>query len=155
MIGWDEILEGGLAPNASVMSWRGMEGGIQAAHEGHDVVMTPTSHCYFDYYQSADVNTEPPAIGGYLPLEKVYAFEPVPLGCTAEEAQHILGAQGNLWTEYISTPKHAGYMLFPRATALAEVVWSPAENRDFADFKQRLQAFLPILKMMGMNYRGN
>jgi hexosaminidase len=155
MIGWDEILEGGLAPNASVMSWRGMEGGIQAAHEGHDVVMTPTSHCYFDYYQSSDVSAEPPAIGGFLPLEKVYAFEPVPLGCTAGEAQHILGAQGNLWTEYVSTPKHAGYMLFPRTTALAEVVWSVTDNRNFADFEQRLQAFLPHLKKMGMNYRGN
>jgi hexosaminidase len=155
MIGWDEILEGGLAPNASVMSWRGMEGGIQAVHEGHDVVMTPTSHCYFDYYQSDNVSTEPPAIGGHLPLETVYAFEPVPLECTAEEAQHILGAQGNLWTEYVASPKQAGYMLFPRATALAEVVWSSAEKRNFADFQQRLQAFLPHLKKMGMNYRRN
>jgi len=155
MIGWDEILEGGLAPNATVMSWRGMEGGIQAAHEGHDVVMTPTNHCYFDYYQSADVSTEPPAIGGYLPLETVYAFEPVPPECTAGEAQHILGAQGNLWTEYIPTPKQAGYMLFPRATALAEVVWSAVEKRNYPDFEQRLQAFLPLLKKMGMNYRGN
>jgi hexosaminidase len=155
MIGWDEILEGGMAPNASVMSWRGMEGGIQAAQEGHDVVMTPTSHCYFDYYQSEDIYTEPPAIGGFLPLETVYAFEPVPLECTAEEAQHILGAQGNLWTEYITTPKQAGYMLFPRATALAEVVWSAAEKRNFPDFEQRLQAFLPHLKKIGMNYRGN
>ena len=155
MIGWDEILEGGLAPNASVMSWRGMEGGIQAAHAGHDVVMTPTSHCYLDYYQSKDVSTEPPAIGGYLPLETVYAFEPVPPECTKDEAQHILGAQGNLWTEYISTPEQAGYMLFPRATALAEVVWSPAEKRNYADFEQRLGAFLPLLKKMGMSYREN
>jgi len=155
MIGWDEILEGGLAPNASVMSWRGVIGGIQAAHEGHDVVMSPTSHCYFDYYQSTDVCTEPPAIGGFLPLEKVYAFEPVPPECTAEEARHILGAQGNLWTEYISTPKQAGYMLFPRATALAEVLWSPADKRNFSDFNQRLQVFLPQLKKMGMHYRKN
>ena len=153
LIGWDEILEGGLAPNASVMSWRGVEGGLQAVKEGHDVVMTPTSHCYFDYYQSENVGSEPPAIGGFLPLETVYAFEPVPSQCTQEEARHLLGAQGNLWTEYVPTPEQAGYMLFPRATALAEVVWSAAEGRNFTDFQQRLQSFLPQLKKMGINYR--
>lgn len=153
LIGWDEILEGGLAPNASVMSWRGVDGGLMAVSEGHDVVMTPTSHCYFDYYQSAEVDKEPPAIGGILPVETVYAFDPVPSECKIEDVNHILGAQGNLWTEYISTPDQAGFMLFPRATALAEVLWSTAEGRDFSSFKQRLQTFLPFLNKMGMNYR--
>jgi hexosaminidase len=153
LIGWDEILEGGLAPNASVMSWRGMEGGIQAAREGHDVVMTPTTHCYFDYYQSMEYDSEPPANGGYLPLNVVYDFEPVPDLCTPEEAKHILGAQGNLWTEYIPTVQQAGYMLFPRATALAEIVWSVADTRDFSSFQNRLQAFLPHLRKIDMNYR--
>ncbi|MBE0697757.1 MAG: beta-N-acetylhexosaminidase, partial [Anaerolineaceae bacterium] len=153
LIGWDEILEGGLAPNASVMSWRGIEGGIQAAKEGHDVVMTPNTYCYLDYYQSEDHSTEPPAIGGYLPLEKVYSFNPVPPGFTAEEAAHILGGQANLWTEYIPNEEQTGYMLFPRASALAEVLWSGTEGRDYADFLARLEGLLPRLKQMGINYR--
>jgi hexosaminidase len=153
MIGWDEILEGGLAPNASVMSWRGMEGGIQAAREGHDVVMTPTDHCYLDYYQSDDVANEPPAIGGYLPLQNTYEFDPVPTVLTPQEAQHILGTQGSLWTEYIPTLEYAEYMLFPRACALAEVAWSKQERRDYADFLRRLDKFLPHLRKMGVNYR--
>jgi hexosaminidase len=153
IIGWDEILEGGLAPNASVMSWRGMEGGVQAAKEGHDVVMTPTSYCYLDYYQADPKSGEPPSIGGFIPLEKTYAFEPVPAGLTAEEARHILGLQGNLWTEYIETPEHASYMYFPRATALSEVMWSSPAGRDFDEFQQRLQVFLPRLSALGLNYR--
>ncbi|TET19155.1 MAG: beta-N-acetylhexosaminidase, partial [Candidatus Cloacimonadota bacterium] len=123
LIGWDEILEGGLAPDATVMSWRGIEGGIEAAQEGHDVVMSPTSHCYFDYYQGEPEN-EPMAIGGFLPLKKVYSFEPTPEELSSEEAEHILGAQANLWTEFIDTPEHAQYMTFPRIAAIAEVIWS-------------------------------
>jgi hexosaminidase len=153
LIGWDEILEGGLAPNASVMSWRGVEGGIQAIKQGHDVVMTPTNHCYLDYYQSEEINQEPPAICGYLPLEMVYAYEPIPVECNPEEAKHILGTQGNLWTEYIPTPEQAEYMLFPRACALAEVGWSKPEVRNYSDFRRRLAYFLPILHRMGVNYR--
>jgi hexosaminidase len=153
LIGWDEILEGGLAPNATVMSWRGVKGGIQAAKEGHDIVMTPNTHCYLDYYQAEDRESEPPAIGGYVPLERVYTFDPVLPEFTSKEAAHVLGGQGNLWTEYIPTPEQAGYMLFPRASALAEALWSSPETRDFADFRKRLDGFLPILKQMGMNYR--
>ena len=136
LIGWDEILEGGLAPDATVMSWRGMEGGIQAARLGHDVVMTPKSHCYFDYYQGPSEN-EPLAIGGDLPLETVYSFEPVPPELDENQARHVLGAQGNLWTEYIKTWDHVEYMVLPRMLALAEVVWSPAASRDFDHFLLR------------------
>ncbi len=153
LIGWDEILEGGLAPKASVMSWRGMQGGIQAVHEGHDVVMTPTDFCYLDYYQSQDFENEPPAIGGFVPLEQVYAFEPVPAELTLEESRHILGAQGNLWAEFIPTPELAEYMLYPRATAIAEVAWSTPEGRNFTDFQRRLKEFLLHLDKLGVNYR--
>ncbi len=138
LIGWDEILEGGLAPDATVMSWRGIEGGIEAAQEGHDVVMSPTSHCYFDYYQGEPEN-EPMAIGGFLPLKKVYSFEPTPEELSSEEAEHILGAQANLWTEFIDTPEHAQYMTFPRIAAIAEVIWSKKEQRDWDDFTKRLK----------------
>ena len=150
IIGWDEILEGGLAPNATVMSWRGMEGGIAAAQAGHDVIMTPTAHCYLDYYQS-DHPEEPLAIGGFLPLEKVYALEPVPAELSAEEAKHVLGAQVNLWTEYIPSAKHLEYMAFPRLSALAEVVWSPKANRDFEDFSRRVVSHLKRLENMDIN----
>ncbi len=157
LIGWDEILEGGLAPNASVMSWRGMEGGIQAAQEGHDVVMTPTSHCYLDYYQSEEREKEPPGIGGFLPLENSYSWLPVPPELSAAEAQHIVGVQANLWTEYIGEPDHASYMLFPRACALAELAWSAPETtaaaEAFNNFRARLAAFLPRLERMEMRYR--
>ncbi|HKJ01954.1 MAG TPA: family 20 glycosylhydrolase [Longimicrobiales bacterium] len=152
LIGWDEILEGGLAPNATVMSWRGTEGGIDAARQGHDVIMTPSSHLYLDFYQG-DPAQEPLAIGGYLPLERVYAFEPVPAELTPAEARHILGAQGNLWTEYIATEEHAEYMAFPRALALAEVTWSPASARGFADFARRLPWQLDRLDAAGIHYR--
>ena len=153
IIGWDEILEGGLAPNASVMSWRGIEGGIQASKQGHDVVMTPTTNCYLDYYQSAEREKEPPAIGGFLPLEGVYAFNPIPDVLTPEEAQHILGVGGALWTEYIQTSQHLEYMAFPRASALAEVAWSSLDVRDYADFLQRLEGLKKRLKHLKVNFR--
>jgi len=153
LVGWDEILEGGLAPNAVVMSWRGVDGGIAAAQAGHDVVMAPGSHTYFDHYQSADTVAEPLAIGGYLPLDTVYSFEPVPPALTAEEARYVLGAQGQLWTEYIPDPKRAEYMVFPRACALAEVLWTPRAGRDFADFTRRLGTHLERLAILDVNYR--
>ncbi len=151
MIGWDEILEGGLAPEATVMSWRGIEGGIAAARQGHDAIMTPTSHCYFDYYQ-ANPKFEPKAIGGFTTLKKVYSYHPVPEELTAEEAKHILGAQGNVWTEFIPTPSHAEYMALPRMIALAEVVWTPKSLRDWDDFRRRLEVRFKTLDRMGINY---
>jgi len=152
LMGWDEILEGGLAPDATVMSWRGMAGGIQAAREGHDVVMTPTGYAYFDYYQG-DTIQEPLAIGGLTPLERVYAFEPVPAELSTTEARHVLGAQGNVWTEYIETTEYLEYMAFPRALALSEVVWSPSSQRDWGAFTQRLSSNLPRLEAQGVNFR--
>jgi hexosaminidase len=152
LIGWDEILEGGLAPNATVMSWRGTEGGIAAARQGHDVIMTPTSHMYFDYYQG-DSLTEPFAIGGFLPLEKVYAFEPVPDVLTPEEARHVLGAQANVWTEYMKTSDYVEYMVYPRLLALSEVVWSPKRSRNWESFVARLPRQLALLDRLGVNYR--
>ncbi|HEY3386871.1 MAG TPA: family 20 glycosylhydrolase, partial [Saprospiraceae bacterium] len=151
IIGWDEILEGGLAPNATVMSWRGMKGGIEAAKSGHDVIMTPGTHCYFDYYQ-ADPAVEPIAIGGLITLEKVYSFNPVPADLTSTEAQHILGAQANLWTEYITSPQQAEYMAYPRAIALAEVLWTPASRRSWPEFAKRLNQHLERLDGMQVNY---
>ncbi|HEY7089390.1 MAG TPA: beta-N-acetylhexosaminidase [Tepidisphaeraceae bacterium] len=152
MVGWDEILEGGLAEGATVMSWRGTAGGIAAAKAGHDVVMSPTSHCYFDQYQ-ADPSTQPKAIGGYDPLIKVYAFEPVPAELSADEAKHVLGAQANLWAEYFPNFRQVQYMAYPRACALAEVVWSPKDKRDWNDFASRLRdAHLARLDAMGVNY---
>src|SRR5437762_6105467 len=127
LIGWDEILQGGLAPNATVMSWRGIEGGIAAARAGHDVVMAPGSHTYFDYYQSTDTTREPLAIGGFLPLDTVYAFEPVPAELTADEARHVPGAQGQVGTEDLPDPEPGEDLAFPRACALAEVLWTPRE----------------------------
>ncbi|MBZ0293304.1 MAG: beta-N-acetylhexosaminidase, partial [Anaerolineae bacterium] len=152
LIGWDEILEGGLAPNATVMSWRGSKGGIEAANAGHDVVMTPNTHCYLDYYQSEDHDNEPPAIGGYLPLENVYAFDPT-AGIEPEQAQHVLGGQGNVWTEYIPTSELVEYMTFPRLLAIAEAVWSPIEVRDYDDFLQRLKGQLARLDQLDVHYR--
>ncbi len=151
MIGWDEILEGGLAPNATVMSWRGVEGGIAAAEAGHDVVMSPTSHCYFDYYQAKD--GEPLAIGGFLPLEMVYEFEPVPDALADNMKKYILGAQANLWTEYIPTPEHAEYMLLPRLSALSEVVWTDRQLKSFRDFKNRMGYMYDRLSAMKINFR--
>jgi hexosaminidase len=153
LIGWDEILEGGLAENATVMSWRGTVGGIAAARANHDVVMAPGSHTYFDHYQSLDKGHEPLAIGGYLPIDTAYAFEPIPAVLTPQEATHILGAQAQLWTEYIRDPKELEYMAFPRMSALAEALWSAKSRRDFGDFMQRLPAHLQRLDALDVRYR--
>ena len=153
LVGWDEILEGGLAPNAVVHSWRGMDGGIEAANAGHEVIMSPTTHVYFDYYQSEDRKNEPLAIGGYLPLSKVYEFEPVPDKIDSDKRHLILGGQANLWTEYIPTAKQAEYMLLPRVCALAEAVWSPKNKKDYAGFIDRLGDHLKRLDRKNLNYR--
>jgi hexosaminidase len=152
LIGWDEILEGGLAPNAAVMSWRGEKGGIAAAKAGHRVVMAPNTYTYLNFYQ-ADRNTEPIAQGKFLPLEKVYNYDPVPVVLTEQEARYILGAQGQLWTEYIPSPKHAEYMLFPRMSALAEVVWTQKEKKDYKRFCNNLEVHLKRLDSYETNYR--
>ncbi|MCX7044261.1 MAG: beta-N-acetylhexosaminidase [Candidatus Sumerlaeota bacterium] len=152
LIGWDEILEGGLAPGATVMSWRGEKGGITAAKSGHDVVMAPNTYTYFDYYQTADTKNEPLAIGGNLPLEKVYGYNPIPKDLGQEEIKHVLGTQGQIWTEYIADGKNAEYMTFPRLTALAEVAWTPQETRSYPDFQERLQAHLKRLNALSVNY---
>lgn len=152
IIGWDEILEGGLAPNATVMSWRGVKGGIEAAKQDHNVIMTPNSHCYFDHYQSKDTDNEPLSIGGFLPVEKVYSYEPVPEELSADQQHYILGAQGNIWSEYIPTDEHMEYMALPRATALSEVVWSQKEDKDFEDFKSRLNHMRKLYDAKGYNY---
>lgn len=152
IIGWDEILEGGLAPNASVMSWRGEEGGIEAARQGHDVVMTPGSHCYFDHYQSEDKDNEPPAIGGFLPLRKVYAYDPVPRDL-GKESKHILGVQGNIWTEYMPTTEQVEYMAFPRTSALAEVAWTPKKGKNWLSFRRRVRELMARLDLLNVNFR--
>jgi hexosaminidase len=152
LIGWDEIIEGGLAPKATVMSWRGAKGGIEAASAGHDVIMTPNTHCYFDYYQSEDVANEPLAQPAYIPLEKVYAFDPV-AGVPTDKADHVLGGQANLWTEYITTEPHLEYMAFPRALALGESVWSSLPHPPYANFESRLQPHLERLDQLDINYR--
>jgi len=152
LVGWDEILQGGLAPGATVMSWRGQQGGITAANAGHDVVMAPTSHTYFDYYQGPS-DKEPLAIGGDLPLEKVYGFEPIPQDIAAEKAGHVLGVQGQLWGEFISNTPHLEYMAYPRAAALAEIGWSPKTSRDYKNFLARLGRHLNRFDAAGVNYR--
>lgn len=152
IIGWDEILEGDVAPNATVMSWRGMEGGIKAAQLGHDVIMTPTSYCYFDYYQTDDTKDEPLGIGGYVPIEKVYSLEPVPASLTDEQKKHILGAQANLWTEYIGTTDRIEFQILPRMAALAEVQWTQPEKKDFKDFTTRLPRLLKFYQRDGLSY---
>ena len=151
LLGWDEILEGGLPPKATVMSWRGTQGGIDAAKQGHDVVMTPGQPCYFDHYQGAK-EEEPLAIGGFNPLNKVYEFDPIPKELDAEAAKHILGAQANLWTEYVPTFKHAQYMTFPRIAAMAEALWSSKEVKNWDDFYRRIQTFTKRYDQMGINY---
>lgn len=151
LIGWDEILEGGLAPEATVMSWRGTKGGIESAKQGHDVVMSPTSNCYFDYYQGI-WDFEPLTIGGFLPLKKVYSFEPTPDKLTTDEKKHILGGQANLWTEYQTNPQKAQYMTFPRIAALSEVVWSQKNNRDWNDFANRIVKEMKRYDSAGINY---
>ena len=149
IIGWDEILEGGLAPNATVMSWRGTEGGIAAAKDGHDAIMTPGSHCYFDHYQ-AGPEGEPLAIGGFTTLEKVYSYEPIPEILNEEEASHILGAQGNVWTEYMETPDYVEYMILPRMAALSEVNWS--KEKDWSLFKKKINNHFKYYTKLGYNY---
>lgn len=151
VIGWDEILEGGLAPEATVMSWRGTEGGIEAAKQGHDVIMTPESHCYFNMYQGPQ-NEEPLTFGGYTPLSNVYQFDPVVDAMTPEQAKHVLGAQANLWAEYIATAAESEYMIFPRLAAMAEVLWSPKEARNWNDFTTRLPSLLERYDYLGINY---
>ena len=151
IIGWDEILEGGLAPNATVMSWRGTNGTVQAAKEQHDVILTPNSHAYFDHYQSDNEN-EPLAIGGFLPLEKVYSFNPIPEELTDEESKYVLGAQGNVWTEYMPNEKKVEYMAFPRMVALSEVVWSSPKNKNYKDFIGRLEQYQKRLDKLDVNY---
>lgn len=152
IFGWDEILEGDVAPNASVMSWRGMSGGIEAAHMHHNVVMTPNSYVYFDHYQSADVSKEPLAIGGYLPVKRVYSFEPAPDSLAADVKPYIIGAQANLWTEYIPTTSQAEYMVLPRMSALSEVQWTNAEKKDYKNFAGRLPRMIDIFQRDGLNY---
>jgi hexosaminidase len=151
-IGWDEILEGGLAPNATVMSWRGEQGGIEAARQKHEVVMTPSDYCYFDYGQG-NPSREPIHICCSLPLKKVYSYNPVPAELKPEEQGYILGAQGNVWTEYMKTPEKVEYMVFPRMLALSEVVWSPAEKRNYDDFLNRLPHHLALLDKQHVSYR--
>ncbi|MDO5665759.1 MAG: family 20 glycosylhydrolase [Bacteroidia bacterium] len=152
LIGWDEILEGKLAPNATVMSWRGMSGGIEAAQLGHDVIMTPTDYCYFDYYQTQNTDDVPLAIGGFVPLEKVYSFEPIPQVLAPEQRKHILGAQANLWTEYIVDSKHVEYMVLPRIAALAEVQWMQPEKKNYEQFLTRLPRLLNLYDKLDYNY---
>ncbi len=151
LIGWDEILEGGLAPQATVMSWRGEKGGIEAANMGHDVVMTPGKPCYFDHYQAGPAG-EPLAIGGFNTLKTVYDYEPVPAELSQKNAGHVLGAQANVWTEFITTVEHLEYMVLPRMAALAEVVWTPQENKDWSSFNQRIRKQFKVYEQKGLNY---
>jgi len=151
LLGWDEILEGGLAPGARVMSWRGEQGGIDAARQKHDVIMTPGGTCYFDKYQQNPAG-EPEAIGGFLPLQKVYEYEPMPAVLEKDKQQYIKGAQANLWTEYVPTQEHAAYMIFPRIIALSEVVWSNPATKSWAQFQEKLTAHYTLLQAFNINY---
>jgi len=152
IIGWDEILEGGLAPNATVMSWRGEQGGIEAAKQKHQVIMTPTTYVYFDYSQNKKEDSL--TIGGFLPLEKVYKYNPLPKELTEDQHKYILGAQANLWTEYLSTPNKVEYMIFPRMTALSEVLWSKQEDRNWDDFQKRLATQFKRYELWGVQHGG-
>ena len=151
LVGWSEIREGGLAPSASLMDWIG--GGAESAASGHDVVMSPTKYCYFDHYQSTNRAVEPKAIGGFLSLEKVYEFDPMPEKLAPEFQSHVLGGQANLWTEYVPNLHHAEYMMLPRLGALSEADWSPKEMRDWKDFEARTALNEKRLDAMGVNYR--
>lgn len=152
IIGWDEILEGELAPNATVMSWRGVRGGIEAVRMGHDAIMTPNTYYYLDYYQSLDTDNEPFGIGGYLPIEKCYSYEPFVKDMTDEEKSHVLGVQANLWTEYIATADHLYYMMLPRMAALSEVQWCNQDRKDWERFRESADEFCAIYDTMGYNY---
>lgn len=151
LIGWDEILEGGLAPEATVMSWRGVAGGIEAAKQGHDVIMSPNKYVYLDYYQ-CEPDGQPLAIGGYLPLENVYSFDPQFAELSAEEQKHILGLQGNVWTEYLSTPQYMEYMAYPRMFAISEIGWTQGSKKDFEDFFARFGVQRMRYDKIGINY---
>ena len=151
IIGWDEILEGGLAPNATVMSWRGVSGGIEAAKMNHEVIMTPNATCYLDHYQAKDTANEPLAIGGYTPIEEIYNYEPIPNELDKSLHKYIIGAQGNVWTEYMKTSDHVEYMVFPRIFALSEVVWAK-DKLSFNDFENKVIDMYPILDKMDINY---
>ena len=151
IIGWDEILEGDLAPGATVMSWRGTQGGIEAARRGFDVVMTPNSHMYIDYYQSQERDKEPLCIGGLVTVPKLYSYEPFE-GMVPGTEDHILGVQANLWTEYIDTPEFLEYMLLPRMCALSEVQWCDADRKDYARFDASLDHTFQMLDVMGYTY---
>lgn len=152
IIGWDEILEGGIAPNAAIMSWRGNEGGVEAARLHHDVVMTPIDWCYLNFGQAKDSKTEPVSFNAYLPIEQVYTFEPVPAELSADEAKHIKGAQANLWTEYIYDGKQAEHMLLPRLAAICETQWMSASSKDYADFQNRLQRLLALYTQLNYDF---
>lgn len=151
LIGWDEIMEGGLSAGATVMSWRGESGGIKAAKSGHDVIMTPGSHCYFDQYQG-NPSTEPEAIGGFLPIQKVYQFEPCPPSLSLDQTRHVLGGQANVWTEYIPNTDHLEYMIFPRLLAMSEALWTDKQHKSWNDFEQRLQQHYLLLQRKSINY---
>ena len=155
IIGWDEILEGGIAPNATIMSWRSFQGGIEAAQQGHDAIMTPSSHCYFDHFQGNDTKSEPLAIGGYTSIERVYSLEPIPEVLNSEQRKHIIGAQANLWREYISSSDQVEYMILPRLAALSEVLWTAPEKKNYANFLTRLTDLLPIYDELKYNYAKN
>lgn len=152
IIGWDEILEGGVAPSATIMAWRGVNEGVKAVKLQHDVIMVPTSYLYFDYYQAKDKDQEPIAIGGYVPLEKVYSFDPVPENLTPEEAKHIIGTQANLWTEYIPNFRQVEYMVLPRMDALSEIQWVEPGQKNYEDFLSRMPKMFDIYDIYGYNY---
>ncbi len=145
LIGWDEILEGGLSENATVLSWRGYKGGIEAAEKGSLVIMTPYKYCYLNFYQTNDTENKPLAIGGYLPLEKVYGFIPVPPELSADKAKYILGAQANIWTEYTGTQELLEYMIIPRLCAMSETLWTTPGNKDLTQFRLRLSQHFALL----------
>jgi hexosaminidase len=152
VIGWDEILDGDVAPNATVMSWRGTSGGIKAAKMNHKVIMTPGDYCYFDHYQSKDINKEPLAIGGYLPVDTVYSYDPVPTELTAEQQKYIIGVQANVWTEYIPSFSQIEYMCLPRMAAMAEVQWTEPQKKNYQNFLTRLPQLVGIYDAKGYTY---
>lgn len=152
IIGWDEMLEGNAIPGATIMSWRGEKGGIQAAQSGHDVIMTPNTYLYFDYMQSKDKENEPLGIGGYIPVKKVYEYSPIPESLSVEESKHIIGVQANLWTEYIATFDHVQYMVLPRWAALSENQWTCSSHKNYRDFLNRLEALMRVYKAEGYNF---
>jgi len=152
IIGWDEILEGGIAPNATIMSWRGMEGGIEAAKQHHNVIMTPTAYCYLDYYQTKNTEDETYGIGGYVSVEKVYSLDPLPAELSPEQRKYIIGTQANIWTEYMREPDHVEYMALPRMGAMSEVQWTEQSKRDYKDFLPRLAKMTQLYGKLGYKY---